>query len=359
MIRLLLRVLGQQYASPLRRTVALMVAAAVLEGVSYALLVPVLRALFGPFPETAWPWIIAFASAVAVYGVVRYVGDLTGFRVGAALLRGTYHRLGDHLASLPISWFSAARIGDVSVLAGRGVLQAMSAIAHLLGPLISATVTPATIAVVITCVDWRIGLAAFAVAPTIVAIDLWTEKSATSADTDRVTREQEATARVVEFLHAQPVLRAGSRNAERFEILDRSLRELEIAARRTTFATLPGAVGLTSVVQAAFIALLTLATYFALAGELLAADALAIVLLATLSAKPLLSLTEISGRIRGARTVLIGINDVLQTKPLPVAAHPETPAHHGLELDSVTLRDGDRAVIEDVSLDVRAEKELL
>ncbi|SFQ55126.1 ABC transporter ATP-binding protein [Amycolatopsis rubida] len=358
MIRLLLRVLGQKYARPLRRTVALMVAAAVIEGVSYALLVPTFRAVFSPAPETAWPWIIAFAVAIAAYGVVRYISDLMGFRVGAALLRGTYHRLGDHLAALPTGWFSASRIGDVSVLAGRGVLQAMSAIAHLLGPLISATVTPATIAIVIFCIDWRVGLATFAVAPAIIALRFRTEKSTTSADTDRMTREQEATGRVVEFLHAQPVLRAGSRNAERFELLDRSLRELEISARRATIATLPGALGLTAVVQAAFTALLALAAYLAVGGQLRAPDALAILLLATLSTNPLLSLNEIRGKIRGARTVLVGIDDVLRTEPLPVAVQPETPAQHSLELEAVTLRAGDRTVIDDVSLIARSGQRL-
>ena len=53
MIRMLLRVLGHEYAPPVRRTVGLMTTTAVVEGLSYALLVPVLRALFGSDPEGA------------------------------------------------------------------------------------------------------------------------------------------------------------------------------------------------------------------------------------------------------------------------------------------------------------------
>ncbi|MEU3725026.1 ABC transporter ATP-binding protein, partial [Streptomyces sp. NPDC031705] len=73
MIRMLLRVLGREYARPVRRTVALMSATAVVEGLSYALLVPVLRALFGSTPEDARLWLIAFGTAVAGYAVLRYV----------------------------------------------------------------------------------------------------------------------------------------------------------------------------------------------------------------------------------------------------------------------------------------------
>ncbi|MGW6983977.1 hypothetical protein ACWGE1_31810 [Streptomyces sp. NPDC054932] len=48
---------------------------------------PVLRALLGSpghgsTPADAWPWLIAFGAAVAVFGALRSAGDLSGFRVG-------------------------------------------------------------------------------------------------------------------------------------------------------------------------------------------------------------------------------------------------------------------------------------
>lgn len=55
MIRMLLRVLGREYAQPLRRTVSLMALTSVVEGLSYALVVPVLRELFGDTPRTRGP----------------------------------------------------------------------------------------------------------------------------------------------------------------------------------------------------------------------------------------------------------------------------------------------------------------
>ncbi|TCO33425.1 hypothetical protein EV652_103426 [Kribbella steppae] len=55
MIRMLLRVLGPEYARPVRRTVALMTTTAILEGLSYALLVPVLRALSEAHQATPGP----------------------------------------------------------------------------------------------------------------------------------------------------------------------------------------------------------------------------------------------------------------------------------------------------------------
>ncbi|TDV57757.1 ABC transporter ATP-binding protein [Actinophytocola oryzae] len=358
MIRTLLRVLGDEYAKPMRATVALMTTTAVVEGLSYALLVPVLRALFGSTPADVWPWLTAFGAAVAAYAVLRYRSDLSGFRVGTSLLRGMYHRLGDHLARLPIGWYSAARVGEVSVLASRGLLEAMGVAAHLLAPFVSACVTPLTIVAVMPAFNWQLGLAALAAVPVVAAIQLWTSRSLAATDADRAERDHEATARVIEYVQAQPVLRAGGRAGERFELLDGSLREVQRASRRTTLSVLPGALGLTLAVQAVFTALLFLGAYLALGGDVGAAEVLTILVLAGRCADPLLSLSEIGGKLRGARAGLARLEAVLRTEPLPEPGEPVRPARHDLAFDAVTFRHGTRTVLDGVTLTVREGQRL-
>jgi ATP-binding cassette subfamily B protein len=352
MIRMLLRVLGREYARPVRRTVAMMTATSIAEGLSYALLVPLLRALFGDTPTDAWPWLIAFGAAIAGYAALRYRSDLSGFLVGTTLLRGVYRRFGDRLARLPLGWFTARRVGEVSVLASEGVLQAMSVIAHLLAPMISASVTPLTIVAVMFAYDWRMGLAALAAVPVVAVIQLWTGRSMAAADAERTERVKEATGRVIEFLQAQPVLRAGGRTAERFGMLDDSLSGLERASRRAMLSALPGIVGLTLTVQTMFTALLALGAYLALGGHIGAAEILTILVLAARCADPLLSLSEIGGKLRGARSVLAGLDTVLRTEPLPEPRRPIPPTGHDLAIESVVFRHGGRSVIDDVSLSV-------
>ncbi|MFC7614454.1 ABC transporter transmembrane domain-containing protein [Actinokineospora soli] len=317
MIRTLLRVLGHEYAGPMRRTVAVMTATAVAEGLSYALLVPVLRALFGERPAKAWPWLVAFLGAFAVYAALRFLSDRAGFRVAATLLRGAFHRVGDHLARLPIGWYTAGRVGELSVLAGRGVLDAVGVSAHVLSPFISACVTPLTIVAVMLAFSWQLGLAALAAVPVVIAVQVWTGRSMAAADAERTDRAHEATDRVVEYLQAQPVLRAGGRTAERFRLLDDALHDLQRASRRTTLSALPGTIGSTVVVQAAFTALLALGAYFALAGSVGVAEVLAVLVLAARSADPLLALTDIGSKVRAARSVLTRLDAVLRTAPCP------------------------------------------
>ncbi|MEU2256748.1 ABC transporter ATP-binding protein [Nocardia xishanensis] len=349
MIRMLLRVLGHEYARPVRRTVALMTTTAIIEGLSYALLVPVLRALFGDTPEDAAPWLIAFGVAVAIYGVLRYLSDLSGFRVGTTLLRGVYRRLGDHLARLPIGWYTEGRVGEVSILASRGVLQAMSVIAHMLAPLVSASVTPLAIVVVMLAFDWQLGLAALAAVPIVTATQIWTGRSMAAVDAERHERDREAARRVIEYLQAQPVLRAGGRTVERFRSLDDALREVGRASRRQALTALPGVLGSTLVVQVMFTALLVLGAYLTLGGTIGAAEVLTILVLAARCSDPLLSLAEVGGKVRSARAELTRLDAVLRTEPLPEPRDPIRPEQHDLEFDSVTFRHRDRAVIDDVS----------
>jgi ATP-binding cassette subfamily B protein len=352
MIRTLLRVVGPDHARPIRLTIALMAAAAVVEGLSYALLVPALRALFGSDPADARPWLVAFGIAVGVYAVLRYAGDLSGFRVGTTLLRGLYRRLGDHLARLPLGWYDADRIGAVSTLVGQGVLQAMGVLAHLLAPLVSAAVTPLAIVAVMLAFHWQLGLAALAAVPVVAAVQIRAGRATAAADAERARHDQEAAGRVVEFLQAQPVLRAGGRTTERFGLLDDSLRAVERASRRTVLATLPGVVGLSFVVQAAFTALLALGAYLALGGSAGAAEVVVILVLAARCTDPLLSWAQLGGQIRGARAELDRIDALLRTPPLPEPRDPVLPRGHGLEFDSVTFRQGERTVVDRVSLSV-------
>lgn len=349
MITTLLRVLGAEYGRPVRRALSLMAAAAVAEGVSYALLIPILQALLGGDPAGAWPWLGAFAAAVAVFGVVRYTADLSGFRAGTTLLEGMYHRLGDHLAELPVGWYGPRRLGEVSTLASSGLLQVMGVIAHLLAPLVSASVTPLTIVAVMLAFNWQMGVAALASVPLVVAVQRWTSRWVSRVDADRAEREREATGRVIEYLQAQPVLRAGGRTVERFDVLDGALREVRRSSRRSTLAALPGALGLGLTVHAVFTALLALGAYLVLSGSAGPAEVLALLVLSARCADPVLSLSELGGQLQAARGELARLDAVLSADPLPEPQDPLLPEGEGLDFDGVTFHHGERRVLDGAS----------
>ncbi|MFP3962287.1 hypothetical protein SMC26_08155 [Actinomadura fulvescens] len=74
---------------------------------------------------------------------------------------------------------------------------------------------------------------------------------------------------------------------------------------------------MTLTVQATFTVLLVLGAYLALGGNIGAAK-----ILAARCADPLLSLVDMGGRLRGARSELTRLDTVLRTQPLPEPSDP-------------------------------------
>lgn len=350
MIPMLLRVLGPEFARPVRRTVLLMTLAAIAEGLSYALLFPALVAALGDDPGDSMPWLVGFTGAVASFAVLRYLADLRGFHAGTALLAGMYHRLGDHLAALPIRWHQPSRVGEVSTLASSGVLQAMGVIAHLLAPLTSAVVTPMTIVLVVLAYQWQLGIVLLAAIPLLAVIQHRSGRSLRSGDGERLTRDHAATARVVEYVQAQPVLRTGGRSTERHEALDDALRELRDSSRRSVLAAMPGVVGPKVMVNLVFTALLGAGALLAVRGDASPVEIMALLVLASRCADPLLALSDLAGQLGAARTVLAKLDAVLADDPLPTPTRPKHPRGHVLALDGVTVLHSGRTVLDDVSL---------
>ncbi|SCK05035.1 ATP-binding cassette, subfamily B [Streptomyces sp. WMMB 714] len=350
LIRLLLRVLGREHAAQLRRTLVLMTATAAAEGLSYALLVPMLTTLFGGEPVDAWPWLGAFAAAAAVAAVLRYYADVSGYRAGPVLSRGLHHRLGDHLARLPLGWYTPRRIGEVSALASRTVLQAMTVPARRFQPFIGACVTPLTVVAVLLFYDWRMGLAALAAVPVVAATLAWTGRATAAQDAERARRDEKAAGRVLEYLRAQPVLRIGGLTTDGLRQMENALEGQRLSLRRSALSALPGVLGLSFSVQAVFTALLVLGTVTALGGRTGPAEVLALLVLAARCVDPLLSLSDLSGQMRASRGELQRLEAVLRENALPETDEPVEPRGNDLALNAVTFRRGGVTVLDQLSL---------
>lgn len=351
MLRELLAVLGTAAGRPLRRALAWMAVDAVLQGVAFLLLVPVLREALGPEPADAWPWIGAFAAVVAVFAGCHRVSQVAGYRTGAQLSRSLHHRLGDHLSRLPVGWFSPDRVGEVGELTSRGVLGVMNVPAHLAKPLVDAAVLPATVAVGLFFVDWRLALVALGAGAALVWVQRAGAVVVRRRDEGRARGNALAVERVVEFVRAQPVLRASGSERETVKRVDEALTAQQQALRHLAFGALPGAFGLALTVQAAFTALLVLGVWLTLDGGLDAPALLAVLALVARSVEPLLAVTDKDGSIQVARGALRRMSAVLAAQPLPEPDRPEEPDGRAVTLEAVEFgRDG-QGVLHDVTLE--------
>ncbi|OCC10594.1 ABC transporter ATP-binding protein [Streptomyces sp. PTY087I2] len=352
MISQLLKLVGPEHNRPIRRMIAALVVCAVLQGIAFALLVPILEALLGSDPDSVWPWLWTLLGVSALYCIAYYDSLRTGFDAGATLSRMLHNRIGDQVASLPLGWFGPERVGRLGQLATKSVMDVMGVPAHLLRPLVTSFVTPATVVVIMYFFDWRLALAATLTVPLIVVVYRWSAGLTRSADEARYAARAVTGGKVVEFAQLQPVLRVFGRNAEGSggQGLDAALETQHEASRRVLMTGVPGLVSFALVVQAAFTVILVTGTYLALDGGLDVAKLLAILVLAARFTEPIAEAAVLGSTLRTARAALDRIAELLAEPRLPQTAHPLTPRGHDIEFEDVDFGYDGSQVLSGVSL---------
>ena len=352
MIRALLAVAAPDSARQLRGNLAGLAAEAILMGAGFALLVPLLRAALDGDAGGAWRWLGGMTAVLAVYAAVRYRTQLAGYRAAIGLADGLFERLGDQIARLPLGWFDGGRVGSVGRLTSQGVIDVMGVPAHLLRPIVTAFLTPATVVAVMFAFDWRLALAAAVTAPAAALVYRWAGNLVQRTDHRTHAAAVEASARVVEFAQAQAVLRAFSRSDRGYEQLDAALREQREAGRAQLLIAAPGLAAFVFVVQAAFTILLLFGLDLALGGEIDVAELLAVWVLAARYVEPMIAAADLGGALRISRNSLSRMDDLLAIEPLPEPAEPVEPQGAAIEFDDASFAYDERPVLERVSFRV-------
>ena len=268
MIRTLLRVVDPALRPALIRMLAWQCADAIALGVVLGLTFPLARALLqaGQFHghHAVWVWLIVVLAATAGYAPVHHLSLRAALRSGADISRGLHRRIGDHLTVLPLGWFTAARVGSLSALLSEGVSQITGIAAHLVRPVVTAVLTPATVAIVLTCYDWRLGLLALVTVPLAVAVAAGAARLLARADEVRDAAQGEISGRIIEYAQLQPVLRASGAAGLKDRLVEAAITGRRDASARVLQLTVPAQVGTGLLIQAAFAGLLVLATIHAL-----------------------------------------------------------------------------------------------
>ena len=342
-------------AGPLRWNLVGLAFEGILLGVGFALLVPLLRAVFDADYGAAWAWLGVMIGVLAVYAVLRYRTQMSGYRAAIGLAESLFLRLGVHIARLPLGWFEAGRVGAIGRLTSQGVVDVMGVPAHLLRPIVNAFVTPAVVIIVMFAFDWRLALAALITAPLAAIVYRWSGNLVQTTDHRTDAAASEAAARIVEFAQAQAVLRAFGRGTRGHRQLEEALAEQREAGRYQLLTAAPGLSAFILVVQAAFTILILFGLDLALGGEIEAAELLAVLVLAVRYVEPLAAAADLGGALRISRNSLHRMDALLATPPLLEPAVSATTAGAALEFDSVRFAyepDAERPVLDSVDFTV-------
>ena len=361
MLKTFITLLGKD-ARILHRYLGLTLLYGLLCGLAIVAVVPVLGSLLRDAPGAAAGWLCLLLVGVGLCWALRREVEKQGIRVGIAVLQSGRHRLGDHAAQVPLGWFDASNTARLSHVTTQGMMTLAQLPAHVFTPLLTALITPTVVTVALWLLDPRMGLIALVALPMLLLVFAMTARLGLRADARHHAQTAQASRRMVEFAQAQSVLRAfnGEQGGTRF--LEQAIGSQQQAARRLIQVSAMSVVLNSWAVQAVFAVLLVAATLSLgeLTGDGLPADSLVAVILALLLTTryidPLLEVASYSEVLRGARSQLAVVDELLAVPPLAQARDPQSPRDGTIELRDVSLRhgEGQPEVLRKVSLSIPA-----
>ncbi|MFF0261603.1 ABC transporter ATP-binding protein [Streptomyces microflavus] len=336
MIRDLTAVLGSAHRAVLFRYLAALFAYAVAQGLTVAFLVPVLGDLLNGDTGGAARWTVWMAGAVLVTLGLHYVQAMLGFKVALVILTTLHHRLGDHVAALPLGWFDGTTVGRLTRMGTKSVLSIAGSCAHLLQPLVTGVLSPATVVVVMLFLDWRLGLATLVCSPLILFAARISVRLLNRMDEIDDAAGVEASGRVLEFARNQPVLRAFGRTTDGYAPLEAALERQRAAARKQVWMSVPGMLLGGFAVQVCFSVLIGAGASLALRGAVDPVELVALLALVARFAGPLAEVGDFAGVVRMARNDMGRVRAVLEEPPLPEPERSAAVAVPGaVEVDGV------------------------
>ncbi|HEU4815556.1 ABC transporter ATP-binding protein [Janthinobacterium sp.] len=343
MLKTFIQLLGDD-APVFRRYCAMALAYGVLSGLTITALVLALGRLLTGDTDGAALWLSVLLAGLAACWAWRRQVEKAGVRVGVTVLQGARQRLGDHVARLPVGWFTPANTARLGHVITQGMMNVAQLPAHVLTPVICGAVTPLVLVAALFALQWQLGVMALLALPLLAGALRLTAHLGQRADDAYHHHFAHTSQRLVEFAQAQSVLRAFNGEGGGTRFLQQAIDAQRHAGRRLIYLSALSSVLNAWTVQAIFAALLAAAGLWLsslLCTESGAPDAIAVIvalLLVVRFVDPLQEVASYGEVLRGARGPLDAARDIFAVQPLPEAHKPQALRDGAVELRGVGFR---------------------
>lgn len=349
MWKLMIRVVNR---AELRTLVGWFAFSAVLQGITLALMIPFLRALFSR-SETLGTWLVVVAILGAITVTVDTFAMYRSYRISVYEVCDTLiDRVADHVLQLPLGWFNAKREADVANATSKEI-NTLSHLASMVIPnLCNAFIVPLVMLVATAFIEWPLAVVmAVSILPFILT---WRKMSAaTTRANDMEDRTSAAAAgRLIEFARLQPVLRATGASTSWDPVQETLQADSEATLAGLRIKGRP-AQGFNLIANVTFAVVLALGLSFVTGARL---DPIAYLVIAAVSARMLLPLTKAAlyaSEVDNAAVALRQMGIILDAAPLaePDSEQVREPRGTSIEFRGVSFSyESGRPVLDDVSL---------
>lgn len=327
----------------------------------FGLAIGVIGIIFQPFMipgtslDTAKLWSVCGILAVAM--LVMYLAEIPAYQHAYrdAYLSAADGRkeLAEHLRRLPLGFLSQQDSGSLGNMMMGDFTLVEHGMSHVVPKLIGALVTPVLALAGLTFLDWRMSLSMFAAMPVVVLILIGTSKIQKTLGSRLTSAKVEAANRLQEYLDGIRVIKACNMTGKHFGHLEKAFRKL--MAESIKMEGLLQSVILTVIplLRSGIAILIYTGSYLLLEGSL---SIMALATFLVIGTRIFDPLSEAVSSFAELRYDAQAGERIMQFMNEPVMTGTESPPlkRHDIEFKNVTFGYGNKDVLSNVSLTLRA-----
>ncbi|MEM9774491.1 MAG: ABC transporter ATP-binding protein [Chloroflexota bacterium] len=320
----------------MRAALRLSALSAVLQGITFAMLFPLFRALFAQ--DDSWlTYGIIMAVLILIDAYVRLLNMGYDYSTQTDAAHEARVKLGEKLRSMPLEYLHSRKTGDLNVVLSGDVNDVVMIMGSLYGVVIQTMLTPVTTILITLFIDWRMAIAMAVLFP--VGIPLYQKMREVSARENRVSSAAHAkvTSNLIEYSQGLEVLRATRQVGEKSVRLQDSLADLrEKQTIANNWGVIPN-ITMSTIVQVGILVVTALGVYFVLGGTLQIAVLFALLAISVRFAEPLSIFAALTSMFDFMEAGLERIRTLLEVEPLPIQQPAQTLEEFDISFEDVNF----------------------
>lgn len=354
------------------RSLWMLVAAALLQGVAMSCLIPIFQALLpatsatgsssaaAPDPaalsipdavarslsDADWqavlPWLITFTVLTLVVQVLRWLSqgfDYNGLMADA--IHSLRTRLGEQLRRMPLLRLQERRTGEMSAVLLGHVDENLNYTLMVCGIVINAILIPLAAALGTLFHDWRLAVSILLIFPAVLPLYRWRRSQVRQAIRELAIAHARCNADILEYTQGLPLLRASrcaGVHARQLQKSMRTLEQLQIQSQRQ--GTRPGLL-IATVTETGMLLMMSAGLTWVTQGSLDPAILAAVTVMLVRFGEPLSVFIGISAIFELIETALGEIDEVLAISPLPLQHPVQVPDRFDIRFEDVSFGYGE------------------
>lgn len=333
----------------------LTILAAMTELLPFFVLYKIFNAIINYQPLTSY-YLIKLALVMAGVILLRYIlysmAYYCSHQAAYSILTELRYKLVNNLAYAPLPWLQQHPSGKLKQMVIQDVERVETFVAHHTVEGLAAIICPLTSSIFLFWVDWRLALAALAIAPVVLLISSWTMRGMAKDYDNYLSMAADLDSATIEYVRNIAVMKVFNLNVKHFQLMRNRLANYYLTIQNITHTVVGGWSVFSSLLSANILFILPVGIILLMQGEIeLSAIALAIMLGAGIL-KPLMKINQLSSELTEVLAGLKRLVPILTLKTTPNTTNLTLIEPVTLQLLGVTFSYQQKQIIHDVNLEL-------